>query len=125
MTDTLYTDILLDLYRHPLNKQPLSDFNAHYQENNPLCGDQIELFIKFDADDTVSAIGWTGDGCAISQASASVVTEHVKTKSKMQIEKITSDEVLGMLGLKNLNPSRMRCALLALEAIHNSLIHNS
>ncbi len=117
--DTLYTDILLDLYRHPLNKTILSDFDVRHKETNPLCGDEIEVFIKFDENGTVSAIGWTGEGCAISQAAASLMTESVKEKNKEHIEKITSDEVLKMLGLQNLNPTRMRCALLALECLKN------
>ncbi len=117
MNDTLYTDILLDLYRHPLNKQTLSDFDIRHKETNPLCGDEVEIFIKFGDDGTVSAVGWSGEGCAVSQAGASLVTEHIKTMNKEQIEKITKEEILGMLGLEKLNPTRMRCALLTFECL--------
>lgn len=115
--DTLYTDILLDVYRHPLNKVALSNFDVHIKETNPLCGDEIELFIKFGSNDTVEAIGWTGEGCAISQASASLLTDHLKNMQKQEIKNIRSNDVLDLLKLKNLNPTRTRCALLALEAL--------
>lgn len=113
----LYTDILLDLYRHPLNKTALNDFDVSQKETNPLCGDEVEIFIKFDEHDTVTAIGWQGEGCAISQAAASLVTDTLKGKKKQEIRNITKEEVLQMLGLENLNPTRLRCALLALECL--------
>ena len=112
-----YTDILLDLYRDPLNKTSLSSFDVRHKETNPLCGDEIEIFIKFDKDDKVSAVGWAGEGCAISQASSSLITDTIKGKTKTEISKITKEEVLDLLGLKNVNPTRLRCALLGMETL--------
>ncbi len=117
MIDTLYTETLMDLYHHPLNKQPLSDFNARHGENNPTCGDSVEVFIKFDNDGKVAEVGWVGEGCAVSQAGASLTTEHIKNKTKFEIKKMTKEEILELLGLQNLNPARMRCALLTFECL--------
>ena len=112
----LYHEIILDLYKHPLNKTALADFDVQHKEHNPLCGDVVELFLKFDKN-KISQVGWQGDGCAISQASTSLLTDAIKGKTKTALKKITKDDVLEQLGLTNLNPTRLRCALLCLEAL--------
>ena len=119
--DNLYSDILLDLYRHPLNKQPLGKFDVHTKEANPTCGDEVEIFIKFDKKDKISNIGWQGEGCAISQTATSLLTDYVKGKKKQDIKKIDKDKILKMLGLEKINPTRMRCALLSLQALNNAI----
>lgn len=121
MTADLYSDILLDLYRHPLNKKALANFDVRRLENNPLCGDKIEIFIKFDKRGKVADIGWEGDGCAISQASASLLTDYLKDKTKAEIKKINSKKMLEMLGIKKLNPTRLRCATISLKAAQTCL----
>lgn len=113
----LYSEFLLDLYKNPLHRGTLAKFNFHNTEHNPLCGDTVEMFIKCDKSGTVTNIGWLGDGCAISQASASITTDHLLGKKKTDIRKIKSTTILEMLGLANLNPTRLRCALLALECL--------
>jgi nitrogen fixation NifU-like protein len=118
----LYSELLLDLYRHPLNKKKLVDFDANFSEFNPLCGDRVELFLKFNADGKLADIGFQGEGCAISQASVSLLTEHVKGKTKEEIQAITAESLLNLLGLKNLNPTRLRCALLGLKTIQQSVL---
>jgi nitrogen fixation NifU-like protein len=117
----MYSELLLDLYRHPLNKKQLADFDINSVEFNPLCGDKVELFLKFDASDRLEAIGYQGEGCAISQAATSLLTEHVKGKTKQEIQALTGETLLDLLGLKNLNPTRMRCALLGLAAVQKAL----
>lgn len=119
--DEIYREAILDLYRNPLNKLKLEKYDIHHNENNPLCGDEVEIFIKFDADNKVSEVGYQGEGCAISQASASLVTDKIKGMSKSQIMKMTREEVLGILGLENLNPTRQRCALLVLKTIQKGI----
>lgn len=121
MSDPLYHEMILDLYRHPLNHEKLAEFDIHHKEHNPLCGDTVELFIKLGNGDTVEQVSWTGEGCAISQAFASLTTNFIKQKTKTEIEKIDPTEILEMLGLPNLNPTRLRCAMLALEAVKKSL----
>ncbi len=107
---------VLDLYRNPLNKGLLKNATLQYKIDNPLCGDQVELTVKLDENDTVVAVGWEGNGCSISQIGASLLTNYIKNKSREELKKITSDEVIQMTGL-NLNPTRLRCLLLAFTAL--------
>ncbi len=120
-SESVYSELLLDLYRHPLNKKRLAVFDISFIEFNPLCGDKVELFLKFDAGGRLEDIGYMGDGCAISQAATSLLTEHIKGKTKQEIQALTGETLLDLLGLKNLNPTRMRCALLGLKALQQSL----
>ncbi len=119
--DTLYHEMLLDLYKHPLNKQVLKSFDIRHQEHNPVCGDVVELFIKTNKQGKLTDISWQGDGCAISQSGASLLTDEVKGKSKKEAKAITNDAMLALLGLEKLNPTRLRCATLALEALKKAL----
>jgi nitrogen fixation NifU-like protein len=114
--DEIYRETILDLNRHPLNKKKLDVFDIQHKENNPLCGDEVELFIKL-TEGKISDVGFQGDGCAISQASVSLLTDHIKGMTKVQLLEITRDEVLDLLGMKGLNPARQRCALLGLKTL--------
>ncbi|MSU75716.1 MAG: iron-sulfur cluster assembly scaffold protein [Candidatus Magasanikbacteria bacterium] len=118
--DDLYQQALLDLYKNPLNKKPLSDFTIRQEENNPLCGEQVELFVKFDEHDRVTDVGWESEGCSISQVGASLLTDYIKNKTREELKTITSDEVIKMTGL-NLNPARLRCLLLCYTALQKIL----
>ena len=118
--DDLYQDQLLDLYKHPLNKQALTDADWQYTINNPACGDQVQLFIKFDENDMVTAVGWEGNGCTISQIGASLLTDYVKNKTTEEIKKITADDVVRISGL-TLNATRLRCLLLSFTALQKML----
>ncbi|MBI5729039.1 MAG: iron-sulfur cluster assembly scaffold protein [Candidatus Magasanikbacteria bacterium] len=120
MSGTLYHEALLEIYKHPLNKQVPSDFSIQHKEINSTCGDEVEIFIKLE-NDRVATIGWQGSGCAISQASASLTTDAVKGKTAAVIKTLTPESVLHLLGLPKLNPTRLRCALLALEALKKAL----
>ncbi len=116
MTDDLYHELILDLNRRPLNKTKLTDFDYNHEEHNLLCGDTIEIFIKFDGN-KIADIAWQGEGCAISTASASLLTDYLKNKNKSEIKKIDQARVLKLLGLKKINPTRLRCAMLALKCL--------
>ncbi len=116
MTDALYHELILDLNRFPLNKKKLGKFDFRNRAHNPLCGDTVEIFIKFDGD-KIADIAWQGEGCAISTASASLLTDFLKNKNKSEIKKLTQAKVLKLLGLKKINPTRLRCALLALKCL--------
>ena len=115
--DLIYHELILELNRHPLNKKKLEDFTYHHKEFNPLCGDEVELFVKTDEHDMIIDIGFQGNGCAISQASASILTEKVKNKIFLEAQNLENNELVGWLGLKNLNPTRLRCATLSLECL--------
>lgn len=115
--DSLYSEILLDLYRNPLNKLRLADFDYHNKQDNPLCGDTVEIFIKYGSNNRVLTATWQGSGCAVSQTAASILTEQMKDKTKSDLKKIKPATILKLLGLTKLNPTRMRCALLSLECL--------
>ena len=125
MSDPLYQEYILDLYRHPHNKQALAAFDIKRHEKNPLCSDEIDLFLKFGPEGEVTGVGYIGDGCAISQAATSLLTDFIKKKNKQEILGITKDKMLEILGLPNISPARIGCATLGLKALHNGLTHGS
>lgn len=108
--------MILDLCRNPLNKKQLADFDFQNRQLNPTCGDEIEISIKFDEEDRVKDIGHRGEGCAISQASVSLLTDHLKGKTKEEIKKITKEEMLNLLEIP-ISHTRLKCALLAWKTI--------
>ncbi len=117
--DDIYRENILDHYRNPHNKGELKGFNFTDKENNPLCGDTIEAFIRVE-DGKVKGISWKGSGCAISQASMSMLTDEIKGKSVEEIKKMTKDDIVKMLGIK-LGIVRLKCALLGLKTISKAL----
>lgn len=113
--DNLYKEFILELYRHPRNKKVLADFDVQGKGYNAGCGDQYEVYLKFD-DSKIADIGHTGDGCAISQAALSLITDEVKGKTKEEVLKMTEADVLTMLGI-DISYTRKKCALLGLQTI--------
>lgn len=119
MEQTLYKEELLDHYRHPRNHGSLSDATVIAQTLNPSCGDHIQLYAAFDGE-KLSAIRFTGKGCVISQAAASMLTEQIIGLSLEHLEALDKDVMLNLVGIP-LGPTRLRCALLALEALHRAV----
>ena len=113
---SIYQDIILEYYRNPRNFGHLKSATNQTSLKNPLCGDTIEMEIV-EKDGVVQEIAYTGSGCAISQASASMLTDFVKGKTKDEIKKIDKEVITDMLGIE-LSPNRLKCALLSLEALH-------
>ncbi len=107
-------EVLLDHYKDPRNYGPLESPDISHEEGNPSCGDQIRIDIKLSGD-VISEIHFSGKGCAVSQASASMLTEELKGKPLEAIKKIGKDEMLDLIGIE-VNPMRLKCALLALKA---------
>lgn len=116
---SIYQDIILDHYRNPRNKRSLQNPTASSDLRNPLCGDVIHVDVAV-RDGVITDVAFEGSGCAISQASASMMTEYAKGKSNEALKKIDKDFIVGMLGLE-LSPTRLKCALLAWEALARSL----
>lgn len=112
---SIYGDIILDHYHNPRNFKKLEKSTGKIHVDNPLCGDSIDIVI-YEKDGLLSDIGYVGQGCAISLASASLLTEYAKGKTKDQIKKIDSDFVLGLLHIE-LSPNRIKCALLPWEGL--------
>ena len=114
--DDLYRELILDHYKNPRNRGIVEPANIDYAEDNPVCGDHIHLTIKLDENDVVTEVGWEGEGCAISQASASMLYETLAGKTLEAIRQIDKDTILDMLGIP-LSPVRIKCALLSLKVL--------
>jgi nitrogen fixation NifU-like protein len=116
MDDKLYREQIIDLYENPLNFGTLEPADFSYEEDNPLCGDVIRIDVQLDEQQRVAEIRWSGEGCAISQASASLLTEEMKGKSLDEVKAYSKDELLGLLGIP-LSMTRVKCALLSLKVL--------
>lgn len=115
----IYRENILDHYKNPRNFGRLKNPAASYEAGNPLCGDVIGMEIKVRSK-IIDDIKFWGEGCAISQASASILTEKVKGKNLEEIKKIGKEGVLKMLGIQ-LSPVRLKCALLPLEVLQKAI----
>jgi nitrogen fixation protein NifU and related proteins len=117
--DDLYRDYILEHYRRPHNFGVLENATATQEGANPLCGDRITLQLRV-IGDQIAAVGFTGRGCAISQASASLLTDEVKGKEVDAAAAMKASDVLDLLGIE-ISPARMKCALLSLETLQGAL----
>src|SRR4051812_30191523 len=117
--DDLYRDYILEHYRRPHNFGVLDDATASHEGANPLCGDRITVQVRV-RDGMLDGVGFTGRGCAISQASASLLTDEIKGKSVGDAAGMTSTDILDLLGIE-ISPARLNCALLSLETLQQTL----
>ena len=115
----MYTEVILDYYRRPPNKGSIKDADAKFKDWNPLCGDVVEVYLKFN-NGKIADFKFEGDGCAISQASTSMLGEYLVGKPSTEVEKMSNDEVLGLLHI-NVTPVRTKCALLGFNAIKKAI----
>jgi len=113
---SVYSEIILDYYRHPRNKGTLEHAQISAKDSNPLCGDIIEMQLELDKNNSVRDVRFNGQGCAISQASASMLTELVKGKTIDDVRKISKEEILSLIG-GQLSAVRLKCALLSLKVL--------
>ena len=113
----IYKEIILDYYRHPRNYGKLEKFDIDAHDSNPLCGDEIEMQVSVGTNGEIRDIRFYGKGCAISQASASMLTELAKGKPLEWVKTLGKEEVLQMLGNPELGPSRIKCALLGMKVL--------
>lgn len=119
LSDRMYREHILELYKNPQNFGEIEKPSHEHTEYNSNCGDEITVQIK-EKDGNVEDVKYHGSGCAISMASASLLTNKMKGMSIEDVKKLKKDDVLELLGIK-VNPARMKCALLGLNAVHNSL----
>jgi nitrogen fixation NifU-like protein len=117
--DELYRDFILDHYRNPRNAGTLPNPDATYEDNNPLCGDKIRMDLCI-ADGKVTDVRFAGRGCAISMASASLLTEQIKGMPLADIAKLGKDEVLANIGI-TISAARLKCALLGIKVLKQAL----
>lgn len=118
--DDFYRDYILDHYRHPRNFGRLEQFDVEAEDLNPLCGDQIRMELKLE-DGIVSDVRFSGKGCAISQASASMLTERVKGMKLADVARLGKDVVLEDVGI-GISPTRMKCAMLGLRVLKSAAV---
>lgn len=116
MDESIYREQIIDLYEYPLNHGQLETADWSYEEDNPLCGDVIRIEVKLDDQQRVAEVAWSGDGCAISQAAASLLTEEIKGKTLDEVRAFDKDELLDLVGVK-LSMARVKCALLSLKVL--------
>ena len=116
--DDMYRDYILDHYKNPRNSGELPGATHTYHDSNPLCGDELTMQLRI-SDGHVDDVRFSGKGCAISQASASILTDEVKGKTLDELKAIDREHVLENLGI-TLTPARLKCALLSLKALKGS-----
>jgi nitrogen fixation NifU-like protein len=114
--DDLYREQIIDHYKNPRMKGTLDPHDISYEDDNPLCGDRLRIDVRLGADGRVSEAAFSGQGCAISQASADLLTESIIGKSLEDVRAIGKDDILEMLGIE-LSPVRLKCALLSLKVL--------
>ena len=119
--DQLYRELILDHYKNPRQHGHLDDADAHAEGQNPLCGDEIAVSLKFGEDgDTIDEVMFEGRGCAISQAATSMLMELVQGRSASDVAAMDKDELLEEIGIP-LTPVRLKCAILGLGVLKVAL----
>ena len=116
MDSSIYREQIIDLYEHPLNFGTLDPNDFSYEEDNPLCGDVIRIDVRLDKQNRITDVKWSGDGCAISQASASLLTEEIMGKTLDEVKAFPKEELLELIGVP-LSMARVKCALLSLKVL--------
>jgi nitrogen fixation NifU-like protein len=111
----LYRENILDHYKHPRNRGTLEHPDITYEDANPLCGDHLRMDFQV-KDGRIEQVRFSGHGCSISQASASMLCERIEGQTLEEVKRISRDDVLEMLGIE-LGPVRLKCALLALKTL--------
>lgn len=120
MSADIYREQILDLARNPVNHGTLDPNDASYQDTNPLCGDRVRIDLRISDEDVIDEIAFSGRGCAISQASASLLTEMAMGKTVADAAEISNDEMLEEIGVE-ISPARIKCALLGLHVLRVAL----
>jgi nitrogen fixation NifU-like protein len=118
-TDPMYRENILDHYRNPRNFGRISNADASFHGDNPLCGDEIDIDLKIEKG-IITDARFMGRGCAISQSSASMLTEKIIGMKLKDAAKLTKEQVLEMLGIQ-VNPPRLKCAILSLKVLEGAL----
>jgi nitrogen fixation NifU-like protein len=119
--DQLYREVILDHYKNPRGHGLLEEPDAHADGQNPLCGDEVSIYVAFEDDgETIDEVKFSGRGCAISQAATSMLTEMVKGRKATEVATLPKDALLDEIGIP-LTPVRLKCALLGLSTLKLAL----
>ena len=115
--DDMYREVILEHYKHPHNAGTLEEPDVSHEDSNPLCGDKIRIDLKIDGG-VITDVRFQGRGCAISQASVSLLTDEILGKSLDEVRALTKDDMLDLIGIPlDKNPVRIKCALLGLKTL--------
>ena len=118
--DQLYREVILDHYRNPRSHGLIEQPDAIAEGQNPLCGDEVSVTVRFGEDDRIEQIGFEGRGCAISQAATSMLTELVQGRTATEVATMPKEELLEEIGIP-LTPVRLKCAILGLGVLKVAL----
>ncbi len=113
--DDMYQENILDHYKHPRHKRTLTRCTFQHHEVNPVCGDMLTFYVDV-TNGMIKDISFSGHGCAISQASASLLAEYLYGKSVLALEKLKPEVVYGLLGI-TISPGRVKCAMLSFVTV--------
>ncbi len=119
MTDSIYREIILDHYKNPRNKGTLDPHDYSAEDVNPLCGDEVRIDLRV-KDGVVSDVKFQGRGCAVSQASASILSDELIGKPIAEVAALTHHDMMEWLGVE-IGPARLKCALLGLRGVKLAL----
>jgi nitrogen fixation NifU-like protein len=114
--DDLYREAIIDRYQNPHHRGTLDPNDISYYDDNPLCGDHIQIDLRVDENEVVTEAAFSGQGCSISQASADLLVESIIGKPLDEVKQLAKEDILEMLGIE-LGPVRLKCALLSLKVL--------
>jgi nitrogen fixation NifU-like protein len=114
--DDLYRELIIDRYKNPMMRGELDPKDFTYEDDNPLCGDRIRIDVRVDENNQITEAVFSGEGCAISQASADLLVESIIGKNLDEVKLLSKEDILEMLGIE-LGPVRLKCALLSLKVL--------
>lgn len=114
--DDLYREIIIDHYKNPYHKGRLEKSDYSFEDENPLCGDHIQIELRVDKDQNVVDAKFDGQGCAISMSSADLLLDSIIGKNIEELKKLGKQDILDLLGIE-LSPVRLKCALLSLKVL--------
>lgn len=118
--DALYRDYILDHYKNPRNFGTLEPHDREWHDHNPLCGDELGVHLLVDEEGKIADLRFHGQGCAISQASASIASEELLGMEAVEVAELGADWVIDLLGIE-ISPTRRKCALLSLKVMRGAV----
>jgi nitrogen fixation protein NifU and related proteins len=119
--DELYRDQILEHYKRPHNFGRLEEYDLEHEDTNPFCGDEQHVYIKLDEQGRVAEVSFEGQGCAISTAATSLLTDELHGMSREELLRIPKQEVLDLLGI-DISATRMKCAMLGIKVVKSAAL---